>query len=252
MRHFFIKDSEIAQAEAGGLLEISGPDVNHIVNVLRKKPGDVLVFCPEDGSGREVRARIEAVSGETLRLEVLEVRENTTEPYVQVTLIQGIIKGERMDTAIQKSVELGVSRIRPVITEHTVVRLDAGDIEKKRVRWARIAEEAAKQCGRGAVPEVLAPMPLKQVITEPQQDEVRLIAYENERETSLKSELQALEGRNIREIRVLIGPEGGLSPEEAALAVENGFRSVTLGPRILRAETAGPAVLAAIHCFFED
>ena len=252
MRHFFIKSSEMDGLEAGGALEIRGPDVKHIVSVLRKRPGDVLVLCPEEGGGREAVAQIGTVFDDSLRLEILEMRDNSTEPIVKVTLIQGIIKGERMDTAVQKAVELGAAAIKPVITEHTVVRLDGADAGKKRLRWSKIAEEAAKQCGRGAVPEVAVPRPLKEVLAEPQDGELRLIAYENERDNSLKAELQALKGAIPQKICVLIGPEGGLSPEEVKQAAANGYRPVTLGPRTLRAETAGPAVLAAIHCFFED
>ncbi len=250
MRRFFISSEQAARGTGEGFIDIAGSDVRHITGVLRMREGDKLVLTSADG--RDFFTEIAETGPELVRVRVNEIIANTTEPRVDVTLIQGVPKGDKMELIIQKNAELGVNRIVPVLTEFTVVRLDGKDREKKQLRWQKIAQEAAKQCGRGAVPEVLTPVNLEAALKAVPEDTLKWFAYENEQDTTLKQLLtgagEDLGGR----IAVLIGAEGGFSAAEAAMAERYGFTSFTLGRRILRTETAGIAVLAAMRCFFED
>jgi len=171
------------------------------------------------------------------------------EPKVRVTLYQGLPKGQKLELVIQKCVELGIARIVPVITDRVVVKLDSGDAERKALRWRKIAEEAAKQSGRGIIPEITVPIDFRRACDE-SQDSVKVILWEMERENSLR---RVLEGRGkSQRISVLIGPEGGLSVKETEYAMGRGWERVTIGPRILRTETAGLAVLSAIMYAMEE
>ena len=250
MRRFFIDKKQAGKAEQSGMIVIKGSDVNHIVNVLRMRPGDRILFSATDG--REFEAEITTSGQDEVCAEVRNVNLNTTEPAVGTVLIQGVPKGDKMDLIIQKSVELGVCGILPVITEHTVVKLSPEDALRKKTRWQRIAEEAAKQCGRGIIPEVFEPAAFKKAVSQRPAGELKILAYENEENYTLKKVLEKAGDSYRGSISVLIGPEGGFSPEEAEFASGCGFESVSLGKRILRTETAGIAALAGIRCFFED
>lgn len=250
MRRFFIDSLQAEKAGTDKIITVRGSDVNHIVNVLRMKKGDGLLFSATDG--REFETVISALGPDSVTADVVNVRENSTEPDVCVTLIQGVPKGDKMELIIQKAVELGACAVVPVMTEFTVVKLDGVDRKKKQVRWQRISEEAAKQCGRGIVPPVTEPVSLNQALRERPDEEIKLFAYENEEELSLKAVLSELGDGFKGKISVVIGPEGGFSRAEAEMAKESGFRPFSLGRRILRTETAGFTALAGIRCFFED
>lgn len=250
MRRFFIDKKQAERAERFGTVEITGSDVNHIVNVLRMRTGDSILFSATDG--REFEAQITKTGPGEVTAEVKAIRLNATEPDVSVILIQGIPKGDKMELIIQKSVELGVCGILPVITEHTVVKLSPEDAARKRIRWQRIAEEAAKQCGRGAVPEIFEPEVFRKAVAQRPDGELKILAYENEENNTLKKVLERAGGSYRGPVSLLIGPEGGFSAEEADLAAKCGFEPVSLGKRILRTETAGIAALAGIRYFFED
>ena len=224
MRRFFISSEQAARGTGEGFIDIAGSDVRHITGVLRMREGDKLVLTS-------------AIS---------------TEPRVDVTLIQGVPKGDKMELIIQKNTELGVSRIVPVLTEFTVVRLDDKDRVKKQLRWQKISEEAAKQCGRGMIPEVRIPTGLEAALSALPEGTLKWFAYENERDIMLKQLLTGAGPDFGGSIAVLIGAEGGFSGAEAAMAEQYGFTAFSLGRRILRTETAGIAVLAAMRCFFED
>lgn len=250
MRRFFISSEQAAKGAEEGYIDIAGSDVKHITGVLRMRAGDELVLTSSDG--RDFFTEIAGAGPERVRVKVNEIRVNTTEPRVYVTLIQGVPKGDKMELIIQKNTELGISRIVPVLTEFTVVRLDGKDREKKQLRWQKIAQEAAKQCGRGAVPEVLTPVSLEAALKAVPEDTLKWFAYENEQDTALKQLLESAGADFSGRIAVLIGAEGGFSAAEAAMAEQYGFTPFSLGRRILRTETAGIAVLAAMRCFFED
>lgn len=251
MRRFFISEEQARNAETTGTVSLCGSDVNHIAHVLRMRRGDAVMLSATDGT--EYTCEIETISDREVCCRVRDAKKNGTEPVARVILIQGLPKGEKTDWIVQKGVELGASELRFTVMERTVVRFasEKGG-EKKTGRWQRIAEEAAKQCGRGTVPAVTLQKDFAHAIADLPADSVRLIAYENEEEQSLKQVLSQLQKEKSRTIAVIIGPEGGIAPGEYEDAVRSGFSSVSLGKRILRTETAGMAVLSAIRYEFED
>ena len=253
MSRFFVEKSQI---DPEGAVIIKGTDVNHMQNVLRMKPGDSFTAC--DSTGMEYNCVLESFSENEARGAIISCKKGDTEPRTPCTLLQGIPKGDKMELIIQKNIELGVNRIIPVIMERTVVKFkDQKDIDKKTERWNRIAMEAAKQCGRLAVPEVARPVSLKEAIDilegEQCQNMLKLAPYENERDIRLKDILRGRDSEStLQAIAFLIGPEGGISEAEMELLNEAGFIPVSLGKRILRTETAGFAVMAAIRYELED
>lgn len=212
-------------------------------DVLRMARGDTFVAC--DSTGTEYSCELEAFLDGNAIGHVLAQRAGETEPLVPVTLLQGIPKGDKMELIIQKNIELGVNRIIPVMMERSVVRFkDDKDKDKKTERWNRIAMEAAKQCGRLKIPQVLRPMGLKEALRQLEPGDLKIVPYENEQELRLKALLQ---GSRITSVSFLIGPEGGIAEAELELLKEADFTSVSLGKRILRTETAGFAVMSAIR-----
>jgi len=237
MEHFFVEPSAIK----GDVAAITGEDAGHIARVLRMRQGDEVHLS--DGQGGEYRARLLSVDKLLVKAVIAEKYAKSAEPPNRITLYQALPKAGKMETIIQKCVELGVNAVAPVVTERCVARPD-GDFEKKRVRCQRVAYEAAKQCGRGAIPQVL---PLQTLETVDYASHGLLLhAYEEERTTSLKQALRGLEGGAPERIALFIGPEGGFTREEAALLALKGAKAVSLGPRILRTETAGMAMLAML------
>ncbi len=241
---FFVDPGSIKE----GLVRITGPDVVHITRVLRLGRGSTVVVL--DGRGRSYEAEVRSTSRDEVVCGIIE--ELLTPPAcpVKVTLVQGIPKGDKMDIIIQKGTELGISRVIPLICRRAVVKLDGERMSRKVERWQRIALEAAKQCRRPDVPEVSEPAELDGVLAHLPEQCVALIPWEEENKVSLKDILY--KNNAGEEIYVFIGPEGGFTPAEAEQAREAGVRPVTLGPRILRTETAGIAVLAMVLCRWGD
>ena len=213
---------------------------HYIMSVLRMREGEQLIVVPV-GTGDEILAEVAELNKEQVVLKQVERRKNMSEPPVRITLYQSVSKGERMDLTIQKSVELGVSKIVPVFSERCVVKQEKKS--NKTDRWQKIALEAARQSGRGIVPEVAESMTYKEALADSKDRQFVLFPWEEEHGKTLK---QAVEGKDLVDVGVFIGPEGGFSEGEAQMAAENGAVRVTLGPRILRTETAGPAVLAML------
>lgn len=237
MSKFFVDESAIH----GDTITITGDDVNHIRKVLRLRTGEIITVC--DGKGMDYSAKIEQLESQYVSAKVVSVQESGTEPPIEVVLFQGLPKSDKMDYIIQKTIELGISKIIPVITERTVVKIDnKKDAENKRVRWQRISLEAAKQCNRGIVPVVETPVSFEKALELSKEYELCMIPYEKERNNKLKGLVKA--GR--RKIAVFIGPEGGFSQEEIERAEKQDVKPVTLGTRILRTETAGIAVLSIL------
>lgn len=239
MARFFVSEKSILD---DGLV-ITGPDVKHISRVLRLKPGDVVTIAT--GNGREFDAVIKVITGKEVVCDIIDEKTVSTEPPVRVILYQGLPKGEKMELVIQKSCELGVSRIVPVICERTVVKLDGKKAEDRRERWQRVAEEAAKQSRRTNIPEVALPVPFALALEQMAPEDFALMPWEEENAVGISPLLKGYKGKNSA-IAVFIGPEGGFTQEEAALARSRGIRPVSLGPRILRTETAGIAAVAII------
>lgn len=239
MLHLFADPSDVQDE----LLTITGPEVNHIRNVMRLKPGEEISVSI-GGDGKEYRYGIESYTEDSVLCRLRFVKDKEVELPVKVLLFQGLPKADKMDLIVQKAVELGAAEIIPVSMERCVVKLDAGKAAKKTARWQTIAESAASQSRRSIIPRVLAPMSMREAVEyAKEQTEVRVIPYElQEDDGSVKQYLERLkEGQSVS---IFIGPEGGFTPAEVELAKEAGIRPISLGRRILRTETAGLAILS--------
>lgn len=239
-----------APVATGKRVIVEGSAANHIARVLRLRSGDSLTVF--DGSGGEFGARIEEFRKETVVVAVEEHRPLDRESPLPLTLVQGISRGERMDWIIQKATELGASRIVPVFTKRSVVRLDEKQAERKLQHWRAIAVAACEQCGRNRIPDLAAPV-----------DFFDMLAGDSSRHPdsagstrlllSPTGELRIDDLQDVgKGITVLIGPEGGLEDVEQEAAVTAGFKAVRLGPRVLRTETAAIAALTIIQRYFGD
>ena len=256
MSRFFVSPDQVG---ANMITIEDRNDLHHMKKVLRLGPGDEVDIS--DGSAWEYRARIEYLEADMAQLQILDKQSFATEPATRVTLYQGIPKQGKMETIIQKCVELGVHRVVPVFMDRTVV-VDKGNFQKKIDRWQKVSAEAVKQCRRGIIPEVSGAMRMKEVLDELSGSyDLILIPYENEDGTTIKDVLRSLPAKSgdaaapetatlkpdaPGTIAVLIGPEGGFSEEEVAMVTGAGGRSVSLGRTTLRTETAGMAALAMI------
>ncbi|KRQ86658.1 Ribosomal RNA small subunit methyltransferase E [Caloramator mitchellensis] len=243
MHKFFVKSNNIN----GNKINIEGEDVNHILKVLRLRKGEKIQVS--DGEGNEYICEIDANDKKTVYCNVLESYRNETEPPLKITLFQGMPKAQKMDLIVQKCVEIGVVEIVPVITKRVVVKTEDRDISNKIERWNRISYEAAKQSDRGIVPKVLNPISFEETIERLKNMDLSIVPYENEEGNGIKS----LTSRNdVKNVGILIGPEGGFEEEEIEICKVNGIIPVTLGPRILRTETAGFVASALILYEFGD
>ena len=235
MQRFFVEPHQIDGERHE--IHITGSDVNHIVNVLRKE--------------KEYHCVIENAGEDEVLLHILYVQETDYELKNRIYLFQGLPKADKMELIIQKAVELGAYSVVPVSTRRCVVKLDNRKAEKKVSRWQQIAESAAKQSKRMLVPEVHSVMTFKEALAYAKELDVLLIPYELAKGMKETKELiQAIEpGKSIG---VFIGPEGGFEEQEVADAMEAGAKPITLGHRILRTETAGLAVLSVLMFQLED
>ncbi len=223
---------------------LRGAAANHVRQVLRLGPGDEIIAF--DGRGGEYEARIDGLGKDAVLVTIGEHRLIERESPLAVTLAQGVSRGERMDLVVQKATELGVRRIVPVLTERTVVRLDAKQAAAKRRHWHGVAIAACEQCGRNIVPEIATPLTLAAFLSSLGPGALRVI-------------LSPSGGLRVRDLKasgtaltMLIGPEGGLSEPEQQAAVDAGFRALNLGPRVLRTETAAIAAIAALQQHLGD
>jgi 16S rRNA (uracil1498-N3)-methyltransferase len=217
----------------------------YIGRVLRLRPDDLLTLF--DGSGSEFHATILSVSRNTAELEILRQLDADAESPLDIRLLQGISRGERMDFVIQKATELGVHRITPVMTEYGVVKLDAGRALKKTAHWNGVAISACEQCGRNRLPKIDEPITLQNWMGEHLQDDDTRLVMKPGANDSLH-DVAAVD----RPVTLLIGPEGGFSESEYELADATGFKPIGFGPRILRTETAAVAIIAALQAIHGD
>ena len=238
MHRFFIPASNIA----GNLVNLDSKTLEHI-KVLRLRQGELFTVC--DGEGFEYSCRFNGRNSNIA--DILEQNPASGEPNVDVTVFMAFSKGERSEYAIQKSVELGAKEIVLFPSARCVSRPDDASLSKKQTRWQTIALEAAQQSGRGIVPQIRIHTAFDAAVAEAMRSELPLFLYEDEQQLGLK---EALETHSpINSISIFSGPEGGFEPAEAAFVRESGLLSVSLGPRILRCETAPAAALAAIMFF---
>lgn len=237
MHRFFAEPSQIN----GDTIVITGDDVNHISRVLRLKCGDEIEVC--DKNRTDYLCAVSAVSKTEVLARILQKTANENESAVDITLYQGIPKGDKMDDIVRKCVELGVKRIVPVAMKRTVVKVKSP--YPKTQRWERIVLEASKQCRRGIIPEISEPVSFDEMISCVSKDgQLNILPYENEDKLSLKAVLR--ENSSAEKINIIIGPEGGFDDGEIEKARQNRLNTVTLGPRIMRCETAPIAAVSAV------
>ncbi len=245
MPKFFVNQDNIENKK----IIITGEDVNHIKNVLRKEPKDILEICDAQ-NGENFSCEIVEIQKEKIICEKLEKIESTSEPDTHVHIYQGLPKSDKMELIIQKAVELGVSEITPINMIRCIVKLEGKDASKKIDRWQKISEVAAKQSGRDIIPKINNISTFKEIAEQCKEYDAILLAYENEKENTLKTEIEKLKNIKLKKpklkVAIVIGPEGGIAPEEVEKAKQHGVNIITLGNRILRTETVALNVLSIL------
>jgi len=244
MKRFFIEQSEIIKDYP----IIDGPDAHHISKVFRLKPSDHIIVI--DGTGMEYEAEITSLSKKQITLSIVRKYSPDTEPPIKLMVGQGYLKDKKMDMLIRHLTEIGLNRWLPLTSEFSVPKPDMKKINSKIQRWEIIAKEAVKQCRRTRVPEILGPVSFQQAIEEYSDMDLKIIFYENEI-ISLTETMRSLK-QNPSDVFILLGPEGGFSNKEIELAKSKGFIVASLGPRILRAETASNSACTIIQHLFGD
>ncbi len=249
MPKFFVTNEQVNNKT----IDIQGKDVNHIKNVLRKKIGDTLEICITNEQ-LDVTGKIEKITDTDIFLEITDYKAKNAESKVQVTIFQGLPKSDKMELVIQKSVELGVYDIYPVEMKRCVMHIK--DQNKKIARWQTISEVASKQCGRSLIPQVKNSIKIFDIIELIPKYDAIFLAYEEEKNNTLKEELQKLKDsyqeKQKLKIGIIIGPEGGIEFEEVETLQKSGIKVITLGNRILRTETVALNVLSNIMYEFEE
>lgn len=237
MRRLFIP------GQLADTVTLSGSDAHHLGYTLRARVGERCVVV--DAERQVASMEITGFTADTVTLRLVERLEADTEPPIRLTLAVCLLKSDKMDFVVQKAVELGASKVQPLESENCVARYDGKKAEARRERWQRIADEAAKQCGRTALLTVAPMLPFDEWIKKrPPEDGAAFFCYEAEEKDTLGAWLADTEGGAFTAV---IGPEGGFTPAEAERAKAAGIAAVTLGPRILRAETAAIAALAIVQ-----
>ncbi|WP_434311093.1 16S rRNA (uracil(1498)-N(3))-methyltransferase [Hominifimenecus sp. rT4P-3] len=241
MYHFFVPEGNASEEE----IRITGPDVNHIRNVLRMKPGEKVVIS--DGQDRDWYCIITEITKDFV-LAKIEQEAEASELPAELILYQGLPKSDKLEFIIQKAVELGVCRIVPVQMKRSVVKWEEKKQQNKLSRWNAISESAAKQSGRSQVPEVSAVLSMEAAAKDAAELDLVLVPYENAKGMQATREAFGLLRSGMR-VGIFIGPEGGLEPSEVEGLVQRGAHAISLGRRILRTETAGLVALAL--CMYE-
>jgi 16S rRNA (uracil1498-N3)-methyltransferase len=237
MPRFFIENV------SGDFITICGQDAAHITKSLRMKVGENLTVC--GGQGLDFICEIAEISENLVQLRVVQTVTTDSEPSVKITLYQGYPKGDKLELIIEKSIELGVNKIVPVLMQRSVSRPDAKSAVKKHERHQKLALSAAKQCGRGIIPQVEQMINFSQMTARLPQHQAVIFFYECGGE-SLSSVISKVTAENLIDIAIVIGPEGGFDTNEAELLRNSGALTATLGKRILRTETAPIAAISAI------
>ena len=244
MYHFYADKTNISDKT----ITIFGDDVNHIKNVLRMKEGEEIIIC--DSEGTDYHTKLISFGRDEVVAEILSSGISEAELPFRVHLFQGLPKKDKMEMIIQKSVELGVHEIIPVMTKRVIVKLDDKKKEEAKIkRWQAISESAAKQSGRGIIPDVKGCLSFKDALNAAKNMDLVVIPYENSDSSSegMRNSLKLIS--NIpagSDVAVFIGPEGGFEPAEVDEAVSSGAKVISLGKRILRTETAGMMLLSVI------
>lgn len=252
MPKFFVNKKQVKNET----INIIGGDVNHIKNVLRKKEKEKIEICiiGNEEKGIDTISEIEKIEENCIKCRILEYKASETECKIQVTIFQGLPKSDKMELVIQKSVELGVYEIYPTEMKRCIVKLKEQEANKKIARWQKISEVAAKQSGRNIIPQIKEKVNIKQVCNMVENYDKLIVAYEEEKENSLKSELKSIKSKDKENIKIaiLVGPEGGIDLAEIEELRKAGAVIVTLGKRILRTETVALNVLSNIMYELEE
>ena len=252
MPKFFVENNQIKN----DTIYIKDKDVNHIKKVLRKNIEDEITICDEN-TKQDYLCKITNIEENEITCKILKELETNVESNIEVSIFQGLPKADKMELIIQKSVELGVHDITPIEMKRCVVKLKEKDKTKKIERWQKISEVAAKQCGRNYIPKINNIENLKEISEKIKDYDAVLVAYEEEKENTLKNELKLLKKDNQEnnkkiKIAIVIGPEGGIDKEEINALEKNGAKIITLGKRILRTETVALNVLSIIMYELEN
>lgn len=252
MPKFFVENNQIKN----DTIYIKYKDVNHIKKVLRKNIEDEITICNEN-TKQDYLCKITNIEENEITCKILKELETNVESNIEVSIFQGLPKADKMELIIQKSVELGVHDITPIEMKRCVVKLKEKDKTKKIERWQKISEVAAKQCGRNYIPKINNIENLKEISEKIKDYDTVLVAYEEEKENTLKNELKLLKKDNQEnnkkiKIAIVIGPEGGIDKEEINALEKNGAKIITLGKRILRTETVALNVLSIIMYELEN
>lgn len=242
MHRFYADDQGIQN----GFVRLCEEDARHAVRVLRMKEGEgAEVFS----DGKRYATQIDSMDEGEVICRILD-ELSSTEARLRITLYQGLPKADKMELITQKAVELGADTVVPVAMSRCVVQLDQKDGRKKQERWQKIAREACKQSGRCQMLTVETPITMKELLTRLPQHETAIVPWEDAEGYSLRTFQQ--QHPLAKDVAIVIGPEGGMSPEEVSAMQDAGCRSVTLGPRILRTETAGLCAISALMCLYGD
>lgn len=248
MQRYFVEEKNWSEQQ----VNIDDDDYHHIVNVMRMQPGDEVI-CNHP-NGHAYQCSIEKIGDGNVQLLILNKLKDQVELPVNVTLIQGLPKGDKLEWIVQKATELGVSTIIPLESKRSIVKWDHKKSSKKIQRLQKIAKEAAEQSHRTIQPTIEFPQSLKQIISVSQSFDHKFVAYEETaREVKTRSiEHYLKEVQAGQSIGIVIGPEGGIAKEEIDQLYKSGFEPVRLGPRILRTETAPLYLLSVLSYFFEE
>lgn len=249
MQRYFILEAENWSTDQ---VIITGDDVHHINRVMRSKVNDEII-C-NDATGKAAKCKIIEIDSQQVVVQIEEWLDKEVELPVAVTIAQGLPKGDKFDLILQKSTELGASEFIPVQSERSIVQWDSKKVTKKMQRFEKIVKEASEQSHRNTIPRIQMPMSLKQLITKSSEYDYRIFAFEDEARAETHHSFATVLKQMDRGKRILIfvGPEGGLSQNEAKILMKNQFQPVRLGPRILRTETAALYALASISYHFEE
>ncbi|MBC2579249.1 16S rRNA (uracil(1498)-N(3))-methyltransferase [Clostridium sp. DJ247] len=232
MHKFFVPKNNIID----NIAYIEGDDVKHIYKVLRLEIGSEISI--NNCEGEEFLSQIEEINKKQVIAKCLKKLDINNESNIEIYLFQGLPKSSKMDLIVQKATELGVKEITPIVTERVVVKNELGEF-KKLDRWNRIALEACKQCKRSLIPKINTPLEFEQLVDIIKEMDLVIVPYENEKGHGIKSLVSSIGENNVKKVGIIIGPEGGFEPDEIKKLQDIGAYIVTLGPRILRTETAG-------------
>ena len=244
MRRFFFEPAQVS----GDKLTLTGQDVRHIRTVLRLRPGNEVVLF--DGQGSEYRARIIDSTSRQVTLSILHKYAAISESHVEITIGQALVKARKMDRVVRQLTELGVFAFIPFVAERSVPRPGPARLADRERRWETIAREALKQCGRSRAPDIGPVTPFQDLISAQEPYDSKIIFHARGSNMTAMSSFKSLE--KVRKVLALIGPEGGFTDEEVNSAVHFGFVCISLGPRVLQADTAAIAASAILQHLFGD